>query len=302
MSEIFPEFEPLELAHRDIVEQALEGMECSIAEHTFSNLYLFRAAHSYSIARWEGLVLLIGKSYGGVDYALPPWGRGPVEEGARLLCRYLAGQGSEPGLFPVSEGEVAAHFSGEGWQAADDRDQADYLYSTEELAKLEGKKFQKRRNRLNKFMREHGARYSYRSFAAEHAEACAELARDWCDERCSLERPSTYRETAAAVEAALLGPRLGYSGGVALLDGEVAAFCLGEPLNDDTFVLHFEKARPGVDGLVQALGRDFCSAIVGSYAILNKEQDLGDPGLRQAKLGYHPVALAQKFRVSPFKQ
>jgi hypothetical protein len=152
---------------------------------------------------------------------------------------------------------------------------------------------------LNKFMREYGERYRYRPFSQEHVDASVELARAWCDERCSLERPSTYRETDAAVEALTLSSALGFRGGVVLLDEEVAAFCIGEELNEETFVLHFEKTLPGIDGLAQALNRDFCASLGGAYAMLDKEQDLGDPGLRRAKMSYHPVALAKKFRVSP---
>jgi hypothetical protein len=301
MLPVFPDFAPIELSHRAEVERSLLPMERSIAELTFSNLYLFRSVHDYKLSSWEGLVLITGRGYDGVPYALGPWGEGSVEEGGELLCELLASQGAEPVLFPVTEEAVKLYFSSDAWQAVGDRDQADYVYCVEELAKLVGKKYQKRRNRLNKFMREHGERYRYIPFSKEHIDECAELARTWCDERCSLERPSTYRETDAAIEAVKLSGELGFRGGVALIDGEVAAFCLGEPLNKETFVVHFEKTLPGMDGLAQALNRDFCVSLDDDYAMLDKEQDLGDPGLRHAKMSYHPVALAQKFRVAPVK-
>jgi hypothetical protein len=82
-------------------------------------------------------------------------------------------------------------------------------------------------------------------------------------------------------------------------EGRVRAFCLGEELNPESFVVHFEKTEPGREGLAQIINRDFCLRGLCGYRFVNREQDLGDPGLRQAKEAYHPVLLTEKFRVRP---
>ena len=92
---------------------------------------------------------------------------------------------------------------------------------------------------------------------------------------------------------------MGLVGGVTLVKGQVAAYCLGEPLNSDTFVVHFEKTEPGRDGLAQVINRDYCRNALGEFAFVNREQDLGDEGLRQAKESYYPEFLAEKFRIVP---
>ena len=125
------------------------------------------------------------------------------------------------------------------------------------------------------------------------------LADQWCEVRCSLEVPSTYRETEAAVEGLERMEELELSGGVVLIDGKVAAYCLGERLDNNTFVVHFEKARPGIEGLAQLLSRDYCAKTIRNFKFVNREQDLGDPGLRQAKRGYNPVHMAEKFTLKP---
>ena len=132
-----------------------------------------------------------------------------------------------------------------------------------------------------------------------HADQCMELARRWCDERCSPQRPSSYRETDAAAEAVEKRTELGLIGGVGLLEGRVGAWCLGEALGADTFVVHFEKTLPGYDGIAQAISSDFCKSTISGYDWVNREQDMGDPGLRMAKESYHPARLAEKFIVTP---
>lgn len=294
---VFPTFQPLELDAAEWLRPALDVAATELSEFVFSNLFLFRQAHHYRWSTWQGLVLLVGEGYAGDTYAFPPLGHGDGEGAVAVLERYLAEKGSSPVFFPVPEDWVARYFPAPGWTAVADRDQSDYLYLREELATLPGKKFHKRRNRLVKFLREEGAGYEYQELGEEHLEQCLQLAEGWCEIRCSLERPSTYLETDAAQEALTLRRELGLRGGVALLDGRVQAFCLGEALSADTFVVHFEKTAPGHEGLAQAINRDFCLHSLGSYRYVNREQDLGDPGLRRAKEAYQPVRLVPKFRV-----
>jgi len=297
----YPEFTPLGLTHKSEVEGALSKMDRSISEMTFSNLFLFGEAHEYRVSKKEGLLLITGKGYDGERYALPPWGEGDVEAASNLLLDHLEKSNKStapPRLFPVSREMVERHFSPERWGADADRDQADYVYLREELATLPGKSFHKKRNRLAKFLRENVGDYEFSELEEEHIKGCAAIANGWCEVRCSIERPSSYLETAAAVSALENREALGLSGGVILLKGEVAAYTLGEALNEETFLLHFEKTRPGEEGLAQLINRDFALHCLKGYTYINREQDLGDPGLRQAKESYRPHHLAEKFIVT----
>lgn len=295
----FPIFTPIELAHADEVREVLGAMERSISEFSFANLYLFRAAHDYRLSRLGGLLLITAKGYDGSRYAFPPWGDGDVEEGGRKLTAFLGSEGSAPRIYPVPGAMVEKFFSSPYWEAVADRDGADYVYSTDKLASLEGGIYHKKKNRLNKYLREVGDSCSYAPLDDSNVEECIGLARGWCEERCDISRPSTFLETDAAVEALTLRSELGLSGGVILARGRVEAYCLGEELNTDTFVVHFEKGIPGLDGPAQAINRDFCRSLAERYKYVNREQDLGDPGLRQAKESYNPEFLAEKFVVRP---
>lgn len=86
-------------------------------------------------------------------------------------------------------------------------------------------------------------------------------------------------------------------GGVILIEGEVEAFTLGELLNKDTAVVHIEKANPEIRGLYALINQQFCEQAWGKVPFINREQDLGEPGLRTAKLSYNPIRLVEKYRI-----
>jgi hypothetical protein len=104
-------------------------------------------------------------------------------------------------------------------------------------------------------------------------------------------------EMDATAEALASADRLGLEGVVIEVGGEVRAFALGERLNRETVVCHFEKADHFMEGLSQLVNREFARLLFGDCQYINREQDLGEPGLRNAKLSYHPVELIKKFRV-----
>lgn len=295
----FPTFCEVTLDLASDLAPFLRSLDPDVSEFTFTNLFLFRAAHAYRVSRRGGLLLVTARGYDGRPYAFPPLGSGDVSESALRLCDLLSAQHAEPVLAPVPTEMARVLFSGAGWQATEDRDQADYVYLREELATLPGRKFHKRRNRLLKFLREEAQGYCYAPLGDGHAADCLALADGWCGLRCSVERPSTFLETDAVKEALVYRGPLGLRGGVILLRGRARAFCLGEQLNAETFVVHFEKAEGNREGLAQVINRDFCLHGLEGVRYVNREQDLGDPGLRQAKEAYNPVFLVEKFRVTP---
>ena len=121
----------------------------------------------------------------------------------------------------------------------------------------------------------------------------------WCDIRDCFtpENLSLAEEHAAVIETLDSFRELSLRGGVILIDGNIEAFTIGEPLNRETFVIHFEKANPRIIGLYQAINQEFCRTIADEYRFVNREQDLGEPGLRRAKESYCPDHLVEKYIV-----
>ena len=91
---------------------------------------------------------------------------------------------------------------------------------------------------------------------------------------------------------------LDVQGGVVTIENKVMAFTIGQMLNDDTAVVHIEKADPEIPGLYPVINQQFCENSWHDARYINREQDLGMPGLREAKLSYYPDHLVKKFRIT----
>ena len=177
-----------------------------------------------------------------------------------------------------------------------DRDNSDYVYLTEDLIKLEGNKYHGKKNHINKFKKNHA--YTYASLTPDLVQECLALESQWCDIRhCEL-FPGLAGEERAIYEALTNMDHLDFKGGVILLNGKVEAFALGEQLNPETAVIHIEKANPAFEGLYQLINQEFCAHEWKDIPYINREQDLGEEGLRKAKLSYHPHHLVKKYTVT----
>ena len=122
-----------------------------------------------------------------------------------------------------------------------------------------------------------------------------EVAEKWCKIRRCEDDMNLLSESEAVRESLVHFPVLKIDGGVILIDGKVEAFTLGELLNDQTAVVHIEKANPENPGLYAMINQQFCENCWREVFYINREQDLGEPGLRKAKLSYYPDHFVESF-------
>jgi hypothetical protein len=233
-------------------------------------------------------LVILGRGYGGETYfLLPP--AGDVEAAlTRLLGDGLILYGADPPF-------VGKYLQGRDVELIADRDSFDYLYLRQELAELPGNRFHKKKNRINYFAGRHA--YTIEQYGEGHLQGCLDLLEEWRRVRDEIENDSVLLEASANAEALRMAAPLGLQGVVALVDGRVKAFALGERLNRDTSVCHFEKADPFMEGLYQLIDREFNRLLFTDCIYVNREQDLGIINLRESKLTYHPLELIEKFRV-----
>ena len=125
-----------------------------------------------------------------------------------------------------------------------DRDQCDYIYLTEDLIKLQGRKYHRKRNHIKQFNEKYS--YQYHPLTSEWISECLRLETEWCDLRHCEVVPGLANESMAIKEALTHFDQLKVKGGVILINGKVEAFTLGEPLNRETVVIHIEKANPAL--------------------------------------------------------
>jgi len=283
-----PESRPLGLNDKPFLDTIFTGLQPRISEFTFANLYLFRTAHAYRLTMVEEALVVIGKGYGGRDYFLPPLTGNVGNALDRLLDEGMT-------LYGADEGFVNRYLRDKRVEIVEDRDCFDYLYLRRDLAELPGNRFHKKKNRINYFVSRHA--YSIESYGERHLQGCLDLLAEWLRVRAVMESSSIAFEADAAAEALHMTVPLGLEGVVALVDGKVKAFALGEMLNRDISVCHFEKADPFLDGIYQLIDREFNRLLFIDCTYVNREQDLGEINLRETKLSYHPVELVKKFLV-----
>ncbi len=178
-----------------------------------------------------------------------------------------------------------------------DRDSFDYVYHIDELAELKGRKFQKKRNHFHKFC---AANPHWRVEPVTNAnlQTVRDLSEQWYRLRQESDPDADFHLEKTALGRALEDPaRLGLEGLVLYTGEQAVAFTLGSRMSEDTFDVHFEKALDTVDGSYGAINKSFASYLREKYPALrylNREDDMGLPGLRKAKLSYCPAFLLEK--------
>lgn len=207
--------------------------------------------------------------------------------------------------FHLVPGEyVAAHdiqVLNQSFQVLEDEDLADYIYKTEDLAELKGKKYSKKRNLINQFLKSHvdQNRVEIHDMTRNDIPECIALLNWWSEDRDVFSSPNPWSvmEHHAAFNAISTIETLGYKGVVLRIDGEVKAFGLGSMLTKNLGGFHFEKADSNIKGLYQYFDRQCVRRLFQGVPFINKECDMGEPGLRQSKRSYYPVDYVRAFEL-----
>lgn len=179
-----------------------------------------------------------------------------------------------------------------------DRNSCDYVYRIEDLAQLKGRKYQKKRNHVNKFRTNHPHCRAV-PLDSSNLEAAQEMVAQWYQLRHSDDPSADFHLEQQAISRAFRHmDALGIEGLVLEEDGNILAVAMGSRLSEDTFDIHFEKAREDADGAYAAINQAFAAHLMAKYPdlhYLDREEDMGLEGLRKAKLSYYPHHLVVKF-------
>ena len=288
----FPSFRNLEADDKSLLGLLLDEVQPQISELTFTNLFVWNRSEPVQLSRLDKTVLLQRKRLrDGNVFLLPPLGKQHVTSVVETLRKLNLGNYQVPPLYGLTLQESQL-LSGDGVKIESDRDDWDYVYLTSDLADLPGDKYHPKRNLIARCLSKHKCRYV--SIGPSEINDCLQLQTEWCSLRnCSMV-PGLEAENTAIKTAFENYDHLGVTGGVVYVDDKLQAFALAEKLNMDTAVVHFEKANPEVEGLYQVINQWFCKEALGKFKFVNREQDLGIPGLRKAKGSYYPHHMVEK--------
>ena len=236
---------------------------------------------------------------------------GMSRSGAEAFCRWADGHYGldAEGRAAVCDTDPAdcARRGSECFAVCDNRDYRDYIYSVEDLCNLTGRKYQPKRNHVNRF--ESMYEYTFDELRPSDFAECMRLEREWQRRKESAEANDTEHraeheaemseEQRAIAEALAAYDELGLYGGVLRVDGRVAAFTYGSELTPEMFCTHIEKADASYEGVFPMINRCFARALAArGYKYVNREEDMGLAGLRRSKMSYHPVAMQEKMTVA----
>jgi hypothetical protein len=280
---VYPEFKPVGLEDMAVVKAHLDREPSGVCEMNFANIFIWKDSEHPRYTILDGSLCLLVEPDFEPPYFLPPVGGDRVPETITACLRHT------PRLSRVPE-EFVRRF-GAGFRAEEDPDNFDYFYRVEDLVELKGKKYDGKRNRIRKF--ESTFSHEYAALARGDVAGCIRLLEHWFEEKRNGD-PYMKAEKVAIVQALASFELLGLKGGVVKVDGRIQAFTFGMRLTADTAVIPIEIANPAFTGLAQWINREFVRREWPDYKFVNREQDMGVEGLRQAKLSYQPAGLIKK--------
>lgn len=279
---IYPNLTELELADLPLLQPRFRELRDGVSELSFAGVYCFRHSHAYRIGRLPDETVILAGSDKGVSFFASPFGLPRSDLLAELFHRF----GSMKLVTEAQSNQLAQA----GYVVTEDRDNFDYLYHREALAALRGRAFQKKRNLVHVFERLH--EYQAEALSPDRVADALAVLEGW---RTTATDQADYLPAKEALEHSA---DFGLSGRIYYVDARPVGYTLGElAAGGEMFVVHYEKAVPGMKGLYQVINMDFARSLPVSVTLMNREQDLGDEGLRQAKLTYRPCGFVKKFRV-----
>jgi len=294
-------FRKLTLDSKELFDRYLKPFNSRASELSFTNLYMWRRKYDFHYAVLGDYLWVLNQTPAGTWYFSPPIGdySGNLKASIDGLLELL-GPLQKPLVIKKAEKSVMAAIQGlypDGMSAAETRDDFDYLYDFEALRTLKGNVYHKKRNHVNKFLKTFPD-WHYEPLNDSNAAEAAQCLDRWCSLHDCAADPDLMHERLAILDALENMEALDFDGGLIRLAGIVEAFTLAERLSADTTVIHIEKADFNIDGLYAAINQLYLEHCPAPTTFVNREQDMGLPGLRKAKESYHPVGYVEKYTLT----
>ncbi|HBG40442.1 DUF2156 domain-containing protein [Limibacterium fermenti] len=292
------DFKPITLSDKPVFDQFFQQNTYRSSEWCFTNLYGWAHTFDTRYAVKDGFLLVKFMNLQGGCSFLKPFGTGDLK---KIIEELIADCGCRSNIelgavTPDMREEIEALMPGV-FVATPIRDSFDYVYASEKLRCLKGKKLQSKRNHINRFKKENEWQYVSLNEHPEMIGACKEMLRQWYGNHVKASEPSLIKDYTTTTRFLKNFKELGLRGGAILVDNRVIAFSLGIRLSDDTFIVHVEKAFADIHGAYAIINQQFVEHEAAQFTYINREEDMGLESLRKAKLSYRPDILLEKNRL-----
>lgn len=296
------EFHALTKEDKPLLDRYFRANYYENSHFNFTNLYMWREPFHVHVAEEDDVLYVVSEWKARVSALQPFCDPARYPEATKKLLAYFEEIEQPLHIYDMERGyaDFLRSCDCANFEVVADRDNYDYVYLSEKLISLSGRKLHSKKNHLN-------------AFRKEHPDAQFLPITDEIVTQCKLELNSWYKqhrqedgtvdlfidyERTAILEVLNNFADFGLKGGAILLDGRVVAFTFGEQLNTDTAVIHVEKADPEVRGAYPAINQGFVEHAWSHLTYINREEDMGIEGLRKAKESYKPEKLIEKFNAT----
>ena len=288
-------FRPFSWQDKDTYTSFFKASPVHYAEYSFFGLWAWLHAYPLEIAYTDENLCWL-RSGGPLPGIFGPAGNwDAVSDWDRALSHFSSGDVIYD--VPAKVRDILA--TREGLKFSPDRDQAEYVYSVKDLIGLKGKAYAHKRNRVRAFL--DGYEWDYEELRPEVFDEVLEFQESWRIHREGTMSPdeaaSLDDEDKAIRNALAKWEEFSFAGGLLRVDGKIIAYTIAEELDPENLDIRFEKAFGEYAGSYQAINYMFLKNHGSGYKFANREEDMGEPGLREAKLSYNPTIMLEKYQM-----
>ncbi|WP_330665013.1 DUF2156 domain-containing protein [Tepidibacter sp.] len=282
---------------KDELDKYLKNLNYEACEYNFTTLFMWQHLYKTMYYKGSNFIIIIGEYEDHKFTVIPLAKKENLKDAFEFIIRYFKDNNQSINLRAVT-GEFV-EFLKENYDRKfnyiEERDYFDYVYLGENLRNLIGKKYQKKRNHINYFLKEYEGRFEYKRLNKDNFEECLNLLEKWTENKEDDEGISSEK---IAIEKIFKNyDNLDVKVGGIYIDSKLEAFTFGEYLNDDMALIHVEKANAEIRGLYPIINKLFLENEFKEAKFVNREEDLGVAGLRKAKLSYYPHKFVEKYTV-----
>ena len=288
-------FIPVTIENRDAIHAFLQKSPYRNCDFSFANIFCWKHKYNTHFCIEHGFLFFRFHASKDISGYMMPLGDGDLRMALDLLLEDARERDEYFRLFAITPEmfeRIEACYPGRFLYEAD-RSWSEYIYNSQALITLKGKKLQSKRNHINKFKRTYT--YEYLPITKEIIPDCLKLYCRWCKENGGCEEDKSLVEERQTTDTAFTYfEQLELRGGALRVDGEIIAYSYGQAIGPDTFGVHAEKSLYEIDGGFSMINQQFAEHECSQYAYINREEDLGLDSLRQAKLSYQPAIIMPK--------
>lgn len=291
------EFKKFNFSDISVLKPLLENRKSFTCENTVANIAVWAEEYDMEFAVAETDVYIKIAEKNGFIFSIPVYK--DLKRAVEAIKKYCVSV-DIPAKFWFEEGNALDEFLNlysDEYLCFNSQNSCEYIYKRENLANLIGKKFHSKRNHISSFTKKYN--WTFEKLTADNRDDALFVANQWYAAHNDTPDTSAMAENAGIAFLLKNMDLFKVQGGILRVDGSPVAFTCGTPINGKVFDVNFEKALPEYQGAYAVINREFAKSV--DYEYLNREDDLGIPGLRKAKLSYHPDIILQKYICLPRK-